>query len=326
MRDFKMDNIKCFLIFCVIFAHMLELVGMGGLYRIIYSFHMPAFIFISGYFARFDGKKIITALIYPYFLFQTLYILFETLVLNKDAAPISLQFTTPYWLLWYLLAMIFYYLLLPFIKSINSQSILFIFVCALSVAAGFDQTIGYYLTLSRFIVFLPYFILGVILSQMDIKRVLKNTVFRIIVAFVAIGTCFLLGTRELFSVQAMYGSYSYAAANYSFLVRVLLLFVGINWIFFFLCYFPEKKIPLLSSVGKNTLILFLVHGFFRKYIEFRGGMFIYSRYGNWGLAALISLIIILVFGNKYVGSALRMFFTGQWIELLFHKIQKPKSL
>ncbi len=29
MRDYKMDNIKCFLIFCVVVGHMLELVYAG---------------------------------------------------------------------------------------------------------------------------------------------------------------------------------------------------------------------------------------------------------------------------------------------------------
>lgn len=52
-----MDNLKCFLILCVVIGHMLELVYAGGGYRIIYSFHMPAFIFVSGYFARFRKKR-----------------------------------------------------------------------------------------------------------------------------------------------------------------------------------------------------------------------------------------------------------------------------
>ena len=62
MRNNRMDNIKFFLIFCVVFGHMLELVDTGVWYKIIYSFHMPAFIFVSGYFAQFNRKKIIGVL------------------------------------------------------------------------------------------------------------------------------------------------------------------------------------------------------------------------------------------------------------------------
>ena len=99
-----MDNIKLFLIFCVVFGHMLELVDTGVWYKIIYSFHMPAFIFVSGYFAQFNRKKIIGVLVYPYILFQCLYLLFDAVLIKQNLALLKIQFTTPYWLLWYLVA------------------------------------------------------------------------------------------------------------------------------------------------------------------------------------------------------------------------------
>ena len=62
-RDGKMDNLKGILIIMVVLGHLTELLlksGEGGIvYRLIYAFHMPAFIFISGYFAKSDFKKII---------------------------------------------------------------------------------------------------------------------------------------------------------------------------------------------------------------------------------------------------------------------------
>ena len=42
-------------------------------------------------------------MIYPYLVFQTLYVIFANQVLEKDA---DMQYTTPYWLLWYLFAII----------------------------------------------------------------------------------------------------------------------------------------------------------------------------------------------------------------------------
>lgn len=39
----------------------------------IYSFHMPAFLFLSGMFARFDRIHYIFGLALPYLLLQTLY-------------------------------------------------------------------------------------------------------------------------------------------------------------------------------------------------------------------------------------------------------------
>lgn len=49
-RDLKLDGLKFILIFCVVLGH----IGYNdyglGISRIIYSFHMPMFVFLSGYF------------------------------------------------------------------------------------------------------------------------------------------------------------------------------------------------------------------------------------------------------------------------------------
>ncbi len=52
MRDFHFDNIKAVLIFLVVLGHVFRNLGANGdeylVYKIIYSFHMPALLFISG--------------------------------------------------------------------------------------------------------------------------------------------------------------------------------------------------------------------------------------------------------------------------------------
>ena len=81
-RNYQMDNLKCLLIFSVVFGHMLELfMGKNSpervIYLVIYSFHMPLFAFVSGVFARYNPSKIKNNMIYPYLIFQTLYLLFS---------------------------------------------------------------------------------------------------------------------------------------------------------------------------------------------------------------------------------------------------------
>ena len=60
------DNMKMVLIILVVFGHALEEISLEHEYGIIraciYSFHMPAFIFISGYFsggAQAKAKKLL---------------------------------------------------------------------------------------------------------------------------------------------------------------------------------------------------------------------------------------------------------------------------
>ena len=73
----RFDNIRFILIICVVFGHFLEMIPGAMslyLYRIIYSFHMPAFIFISGYFAKYNREKILFTFLYTYLLFLPIYI------------------------------------------------------------------------------------------------------------------------------------------------------------------------------------------------------------------------------------------------------------
>ena len=114
-RDFSLDNIRFLLIFSVVFAHFLEVCdpfnGIWLVYQFIYSFHMPVFIFLFGYNVKYSPKRIVYHWITPYIVFQTIYILFSRYVLEID---MDFQYSTPYWHLWYIVACLFYELLLHF--------------------------------------------------------------------------------------------------------------------------------------------------------------------------------------------------------------------
>ena len=161
-RCFYIDNIRAFLIFLVVLGHLLEQVffpGSGALYRLIYTFHMPAFAFLSGLcFRKKPFSHLVKTLLYPYFLFQTLFLLFDA---YEKHAPLEMQYTTPYWALWYLLALFFWRLMA---NSLNFSvpAAKFFVPCGLAVAllAGLDSSIGYYLSLSRCLVLFPFFLAG----------------------------------------------------------------------------------------------------------------------------------------------------------------------
>ena len=176
-RNYQMDNLKCLLIFSVVFGHMLELfMGKNSpervIYLVIYSFHMPLFAFVSGVFARYNPSKIKNNMIYPYLIFQTLYLLFSNQILDKDA---DMQYTTPYWLLWYLFAIIVWNLVLPLVQveGMKKKMAMLLAAAAASVFIGFDEKAGYFLSASRIVEFFPYFLLGV--YYRDMKRKAQET-------------------------------------------------------------------------------------------------------------------------------------------------------
>src|SRR5690606_24404482 len=86
-RDAFFDNAKYLAIVLVAVGHawgqILDDGAVETAYRVVYTFHMPAFILISGYFSRsFDlrtkhVKRLITGVIVPYVIFETAYSLFQ---------------------------------------------------------------------------------------------------------------------------------------------------------------------------------------------------------------------------------------------------------
>lgn len=278
MRNYRFDNIKCILIVLVVLGHFLELpkdsATADNIYRVIYLFHMPAFIFISGYFAKFNPKKIVRSLICPYIIFQTIYLAFHSMLILEEET-FALQFTKPYWILWYLMAMIFYYLLIPFFQTTDKhrQVITVSVAIIISLLAGFDSSIGYQLTLSRFFVFLPYFLMGqyfrtnydLIIKKWEHSS--KIRAYTYITAFIGATGSVLYILNTKLSSFILYGSLNYAKLDYGPSIRLLLLFFAICWIIVLFCLVPNKKIPFLSSTGKYTFWIFVLHGFVVEMVE-----------------------------------------------------------
>ncbi len=314
-RSYKMDNIRFLLIFLVVFAHFMELIPGKftlSLYKIIYSFHMPAFLFLTGYFAIFDRKKIVSNLLYPYILFQVIYLVFDALIIQEKSV-VTLQFTKPYWLLWYLLTTFCYYLILPLLESTTRKNRVLIFgICiALSLLAGYDSSIGYYGSLSRTFSFLPFFVGGYYFSHQN-TRVLKPQWLLIFSVLIILATLRLITNSPLITKKILYASYSYAQAGYNPLIKALLLLIGFAWIVFLFSTIPDKKLPIISTLGQKTIAIFLLHGFIVKLVK-KHEIFIYTEIQNLLLALLLTAIILSIFGNYQNSKLFQKLFTGNWI-------------
>jgi len=213
-------------------------------------------------------------LLCPYIILQIAYLLFHNLIIIEEK-EFTLQFTKPYWLLWYLMAMAFYYLLIPFFQTQDTRrQILTISVAVVvSLLVGYDRSIGYNLTLSRFFVFLPYFLTGLYFrtDHEQIRDKWKNSqqlrIFTGIIAFTGVvcSVYYILNTR--LSSYVLYGSLHYAKLNYGPATRLLLLLFAACWIIILFRLIPDKKIPFASYIGKHTFWIFVLHGFVVELIE-----------------------------------------------------------
>lgn len=333
-RLYGYDNIKCILIFLVVLAHLIEISapfeGKQQLYTLIYSFHMPVFIFLSGFFAKHSSSKIVFHFIYPYLLFQMLYLLYHNLVLYPDAPEIY-QFTTPYWALWYLLAMVFYYMLIPLLnqQKLWQCAVVFLLSVAASILAGFDNEIGFFLTLSRFFTFLPYFVLGYYagrhktkIGEFSTRLSLPNILLGICCTAAVLFVCRYVLLSPVIKSHMMFGSASYANAWYTPQIKLQLLGIGLVWTAFFLFVLApllNHKLPLISTIGKNTLPVFLLHGFFLRYAG-AVGMFTQTETGDLQQLILCTLLILLVLGNALVAKIFPYVFSDKLLELVWKKL------
>ena len=324
MRDYSLDNIRFFLIFSVVFAHLLEVwspfAGSKLLYRLIYSFHMPAFLFLFGCNARFSFKRIIFRWCVPYLIFQTAYLLFARFVLQERS---DWNYGTPYWLLWYMMACVFYQLLLPLVDTENKKKQVLILSAAfaLSLLIGFVDIIGYFLTLSRFFVFLPWFLLGYYCKKNGwlapgflSKKVRLSLLFGSF-AVILLSLPFLCYVN--FPDGLLYGSYSYADCGGAVWMRLTVSVLSLSWlIFLFVGIKPylNKKVCLLTAIGQNTWPIFLLHGFVVKLLPIYGQSLLSFPW----LIALLTCGILLLFGNKLLSRGI--YYIGfSWLEKLFQK-------
>ncbi len=263
------DNLKGMLIALVVLGHAIEPLlyrpSIYTLYLIIYSFHMPLFICVSGYFSSVNRGKIVRSLVLPYLIFQSLYLMFDVFVLKGTP---GITVFTPYWILWYLFSLIIWRVILIGIKEVRLQHIIIAFIVAILV--GFDTSVGYYLGLSRTIVFFPFFLLGRYAKQdsFDINN-FKTTKFKVIFGLLATT---LVSLIYLYTSQIsrfwLYGSYAYESAphGYNPQIRILIFIVAILMSIAVLIFVPRKKVGLVSFWGKQSLSIFIFHGFIMKFL------------------------------------------------------------
>ena len=320
-RDYSFDNLRFILIFCVIFAHMMEVCelfyGINFIYKAIYSFHIPLLLFLFGYFVKYNPKNIIFRWIIPYIVFQTVYVVFAKVILQVE---FEFQYTTPYWLLWYLVACIAYQCLLPLYSVFRGKSRLLIlalsFLAALLV--GFDESVGFYMSLSRIIVFQPWFLLGVYSRESNIiDKVWENSskkMMWIVAIFSGIGvvvSAFFIHMKQLPS-PLLYGTHSYSRCGQTVWMRGAVIVICFIWLVF-LCtavkLILNKKLPVITYIGQNTLPIFLLHGFIVQAIPVYCPAIVNSP---WRVIILSCLLCGLL-GNKWAKKAV-YYISLSWLE------------
>nr|WBO78003.1 acyltransferase family protein [Streptomyces sp. SBE_14.2] len=278
-RDAFFDNAKFLAIVLVAVGHAWEPLRDGSrtvetLYTFVYSFHMPAFIIISGYFSRsFDAspgrlRRLITGVAVPYIVFETAYPLFKRFVGGDPDMEISLL--DPWYLTWFLAALFIWRLTTPVWKVVRQP-----LPVALGIAmlASVSPEIGDDLDLQRVLQFLPFFVLGLTLKAEHFQWVRRRSV-RIMSVPVA-AAALLMGW---WAAPRMTGAWFYhrdaaqelGAPWWTGPVMVLALF-GCSLVLTacFFAWVPGRTMW-FTALGAGTLCGYLLHGFLVKAGDYQG--------------------------------------------------------
>lgn len=179
-RNLLIDRIKFLLILLVVIGHIgyvrttfldIRIAGnlthsMNDLVRIIYLFHMPAFILISGYLTLHRPVK---ETFQKSLKFIKLFVIFHSFnlalsFLVSSQIPSFKDIIYPSFGLWYLLALFLWRVLFAFLDKWYNGTVFVIGSCIFSCLSVL-LPIPSFLGLNRFLSFLPFFALGYVLRR-----------------------------------------------------------------------------------------------------------------------------------------------------------------
>ena len=319
-RNIRFDNFKGLLIFLVVFGHFIEGVYafrdnneyIRVVYSFIYLFHMPAFVFISGYFSKKNDtiifEKVLKNQIIPLCIFQFFYEIFNKLFFHSfTGATLCLS---PYWLLWYFLSLASWKLLFQLLYKIR---FFFLVSIIFALGAGMVNSLGESLSISRTIVFFPFFILGNICSEKNyFKHDGKDTACFIsslwLLKFLSVCVLiitFLYVSKMNIPRQIYYNMCSYEACGIPWKKGIVLRFVNLilsTFCIFSILILIPKKNSLVSIIGRNSLIPFIMHGFLLRLLVIRPISIYSNLYFVFIGGAVFSFLVVYLCGTDQLSA------------------------
>ena len=264
-RNISLDSLKFLLIIFVCIGHMMQTgayqmtYSTDVLYRLIYSFHVPAFAFLSGYFTN-ENKSYSNKIIE---LLET--VLVGNVIwrlLNREPLTWNILFIPEYHL-WYLYALIIWRLFLYNLKKYYSKvTVLVISLFLFLVSALFEV---WYMGLYLVLTYAPFFVFGNLLKDKYIEigggKRWYVYIFPFIVTlalyyfFPNIGS---ISHNNIVGVTVIEKGISLILDRVSFIIIAFILVIS-------LLHLNDKlSYPIwFANLGRNNLIYYFYHGFLR---------------------------------------------------------------
>lgn len=297
------DNIKVLLIFLVVFNHIIafQLVKEDLVIRYVWYaitiFHMPAFIFVSGYLSKKpqNVSKNLKNLLIPYVLGYSLTWYSQIWLGNSMDFEILRPSGT---VMWYLLALFVYRLTIEAMGKIRLVIPLSIIV---ALWAGTRPEFTTYLSSSRIVVFFPFFVAGYLWKSeyTDAVRRFKGKWVLVPISGVLLYAVPNYMISQDMPIDIFRGNHSYLVSGLSdeigMIIRLLMYLVSFVLILTFFALIPDIRLP-WTFIGRNTMGIYFFH--YPILIIMNGLLLlkIPALLNVWSLLG-VSVVLVLVLGS-----------------------------
>ncbi len=303
-RLYFYDNAKFVLIFLVVLAHYLSpLTSTFRFCRVLWltinTFHMPAFIFISGFFAKsyISSDRTIkvqrtSTYVILFLAAQIAVSMFEWFVLGKH---FRFSLTSARSSLWFLQCLILWHLVLPYVARFKAA----VAIPAATVMAlyiGYETQCTNFMALSRVFVHFPFFLCGYYCSQKTIDRLFTwKARVPLLLGFAAVVAMYALfpetGVGKLLTSNYAYETIEgiralpfslFWTARLAFYLGALLLGAA------FLSVIPRGRVA-YTSLGAQSLSVYILHRFvYLAELQYNWAQLFASA---WGIAAIAAMAL-----------------------------------
>ena len=278
-RDNRIDSLKGLLILLVILGHVITTLDNVNIVNhavmgIIYIFHMPLFILISGYLTKSperqtarDMWKGVLNLFVTLVIFQFLSGLMVLAVGGDVIASIKVF---PFGILWYLLSLIYWRIMLYYTpKALLRKPYIYLAIALVaSVLCGLTH-LGRFLSIQRTLNFYFFFLLGYYYRQGSLDtRWWKNNILHGATAVVLLPLIFWLYPR---CGNIMNGADHYTLSGIPEKALILVCSTAMSLLVFNIV----RDYKWLRTIGKDSLFHYLYHIFIVS------GLFLLSYNDHW---------------------------------------------
>ena len=267
-RDPFFDNAKFILMVFVILGHILDIGSKTKTnivaFEWIFSFHMPLFVFISGYFTKITNtNKYWKGILYfaeTLIVFHVIHVIISHI--QGKLINIHELLIMPKWTLWYLLSLIWWRLILYYTPSSirDNHKVLIIISIVLCLIMGWIPINSFY-SFQRTFAFFPFFIVGFVTGNKNINVKVKGRKIFSLLFLVSIAIIFYFIPKIDYAILTQrycYFQRSLFSPFYYFMFRVVWLVFASCMSYCFLSIIPLKKY-FWTHWGQLTLFIYMYH-------------------------------------------------------------------